>query len=296
MRIDSRFKSNLDKKRKFKFLMVATLLIALIAVVPLVGCSGATISDNSIDPSSVTGSVSGDGQDNSGAAVSQDQENQSDNGNVNSDGASGKVVVIDAGHQAHGNSSQEPVGPGASETKAKVSSGTSGRYSGVPEYQVNLQIAQKLQAYLESKGVTVVMVRQSNDVDISNSERAAIANSNNASLFVRIHCDGSENSSRSGFSTLVPGSNQWTSPIVAQSKVAGQYVQSAAIAATGANDLGIVERTDLSGFNWCEVPTILCECGFMTNQNEDMLLTSDDYQQKIATGIGNGVIQYLQTI
>jgi N-acetylmuramoyl-L-alanine amidase len=209
--------------------------------------------------------------------------------------SSSYVVVIDAGHQTNGNSSQEPIGPGASETKPKVSSGTSGSYSGVPEYQVNLQVALKLRDYLKDKGVNVIMVRETNDVDISNSQRAAVANDNNANLFVRLHCDGVDSSASNGFSTLVPGSNSWTAPIVAESAKAGRIVQASAVAATGAKDLGVKERTDLSGFNWCKVPTVLCEMGFMTNQEEDAKLTSDSYQQLLAQGIGDGVYQYLTT-
>ena len=206
------------------------------------------------------------------------------------------TVAIDPGHQAQGDLSTEPIGPGASEYKMKVSYGTSGRYTGVTEYQVNLDVALKLRDYLRQQGVNVVMVRETNDVNISNSQRAAIANDAGAALFVRIHCDGSDNSSRNGFSTMVPGYNQWTGAIVAPSRRAGELIQASAVAATGANDLGLYERTDLSGFNWCTVPTILVEMGFMTNPTEDYKLASDSYQQQLAQGIGDGVIQYLLTL
>lgn len=207
---------------------------------------------------------------------------------------SGKVIVIDPGHQAQGDSGQEPVGPGASETKARVSDGTAGVVSGVSESEVNLAVGLKLRDLLSSQGVTVIMCRDTQDIDISNSERASIANEAHADLFVRLHCDGVDDSSVSGALMLVPGENEWTGPIVERSARAGQLVQNAIIGETGANDRGIVERTDLSGFNWCEVPTILPEMGCMSNPTEDEKLTSDSYQQELAQGICNGIMAYLE--
>ena len=90
--------------------------------------------------------------------------------------AAAYVIAIDAGHQEHGNFGQEPIGPGSSTMKTKVAGGTRGTTTGVPEYQLTLDISLKLRDLLEEKGYQVVMIRETNDVDITNSERAMVAN------------------------------------------------------------------------------------------------------------------------
>jgi N-acetylmuramoyl-L-alanine amidase len=205
------------------------------------------------------------------------------------------VVVVEAGHQARGDSSLEPEGPGSTVKKPRVADGATGVATHKSESQTNLAVALKLQTALEARGVTVKMVRTSDDVNIANSERAAVGNDAQAALFIRLHSDGVDNSSTRGISTLVPAKNKWTAPIVAQSAVAGRLIHKSVVSATGATDRGVVTRSDLSGFNWSEVPTVLVEMGFMSNPAEDRQLNSAAYQQKLADGMAEGAIQYLQS-
>lgn len=204
------------------------------------------------------------------------------------------VVCIDPGHQERGDSTPEPIGPGSSTVKPSVTGGATGVKTRVPEYEIVLQLSMNLKALLEERGVKVVMTRTTNDVNLSNSERAEISNKAGADLLVRVHADGSPDSSAAGFSTLYPGKNKWTRKTAAASKRAATAVQAAAVRATGAIDRGIVPRDDLSGFNWAKSPAVLVECGFMSNPVEDRLLASPHYQDKIAEGIADGVMAYLE--
>lgn len=203
------------------------------------------------------------------------------------------LVVIDAGHQTKGNSQKEPVGPGASTMKAKVAGGTRGVATKLPEYKLNLMVAMKLQAVLESRGYQVVMVRTENDVDISNAERAQVANELKADAFIRIHANGSENSSANGILTICQTKkNPYNKELHDKSYLLSQRVLEQTAAATGAKKLYVWETDTMSGINWCQVPTTIVEMGFMTNEEEDRKMATDEYQQKLAVGIANGIDRY----
>ena len=202
------------------------------------------------------------------------------------------LICLDPGHgtpPAVGRQT-EPIGPGSSVRKIKDGGGAPG------EAAVALAIARKTRTVLLRHGYRVAMTRTGPIFRYGNGgnvARAQFCNRRHAALMLRIHADGSTDSSRNGLATLYPAFHRgWTDDISAASLRAARLVQGATAEATGALDLGLVRRSDLTGFNWANVPAILVETGFMTNPSERRLLQSSAYQWKVARGFTAGITAF----
>jgi N-acetylmuramoyl-L-alanine amidase len=195
------------------------------------------------------------------------------------------LVCLDPGHgtiPAVGRQT-EPIGPGSTQRKIKDGGGAPG------EAPVALAIAMKTRAILQRDGYRVAMTRTAPGYAGGNIARARFCNVRRASLMVRIHADGSTDPGLHGVKTLLPALHRgWTDDIYARSVAAARKMQSAVVRSTGAASLGLFPRSDLTGFNWANVPAILVETGYMTNPSEGRLLRTPSYQLEVARGIAAG--------
>ena len=201
---------------------------------------------------------------------------------------SGVKIGIDPGHQGKADYSRETISPTSSSTKAKVSSGTGGRVTHIPEHVVNLQIGLKLRDALEALGAEVYMTRTTADVNISNQQRAKMMNELGVDLVLRIHCNGGS-SSRYGMMIYV----RQTGACKDESAAAAQLILDAMQQETGAKSHGVKYSDTYTGLNWSTVPSMLMELGYLTNAREDRLLNSPEYQDKLVTGMINGICTYM---
>lgn len=197
-------------------------------------------------------------------------------------------IGIDPGHQKNKNSEKEAIAPNSKKTRAKVAPGTKGITTKIPEYETDLEISFALRDALLLEGAEVYMTRETHDVNISNQERARMMNDLGVDLVLRIHCNGSGSRSANGIGLYVNKSY----PISAESRRAAECLLPRMAQATGARANGVFLRDTYTGLNWSEVPSILVECGYLTNPKEDARLNDPAYQQKLAEGMVEGICDY----
>lgn len=206
------------------------------------------------------------------------------------------TVMIDPGHQGSwvDMSAPEPMAPGSAETKPKATTGTQGNFSGVPEYEVNLEVSLVLREELESRGYRVVMTREDSDTAISNKERAELATAEEADITVRIHGNGLNDSSVSGALTMSPSYENpyldWD--ICENSNILSQCIIDSYCEATGLENDGVVETDTMTGINWSTVPVTILEMGYMSNEGDDLYITDEANHQTMAEGIADGIDDY----
>ena len=213
---------------------------------------------------------------------------------INSKGIWTPVVVLDPGHTGVVAGGYEPLGPGSSEMKAKDTSGTEGIATGVAEYQLTLKVAKQLSTALKKQGCKVVMTRTNSKNPLSCIQRAKAANKAKADAYLRIHANGSSNSSTNGAMTIcVTKNNRFvSSKLYEKSYALSKSVLDAYVKATGCHKEYIWQTDTMTGNNWSKVPTTLIEMGYMSNPTEDRKMQTKAYQKKMVKGMAEGIKAY----
>jgi len=157
---------------------------------------------------------------------------------------------------------------------------------GYRESDLNLQIAKKIESKLKSRGIDVKMSRTS-DIYYSLSERAEMANDYGADAFVSIHQNSAESASANGIETYYNRNKEEEKPL-------SNDVQTQVINKTGATNRG-VKNAEFTVLVKSNMISALVECGFISNESEVKNLSDSDYQDKLATGIADGIENYLKS-
>nr|WP_208459956.1 N-acetylmuramoyl-L-alanine amidase [Clostridium botulinum] len=200
-----------------------------------------------------------------------------------------KIIVIDPGHGSKSNLELERVSPDSEEKKIKDGGGADGVNSKTPEYLIAMDVASKLKETLQKEGYTVIMTKNKHSESLGNIERAEVGNKNNANLVIRIHADSADLEDAKGASILVPSKKGYASEINELSKKYGDILLREMVASANMNNRGVIEREDMTGFNWSKVPVVLVEMGFLSNAEEDKLLNTEEYKIKIVQGLTKGI-------
>src|SRR5438309_2681073 len=148
----------------------------------------------------------------------------------------------------------------------------------VPESMMNLDVAQRLKAVLQAYGYQVIMTRDS-DVFVPLGTRVAIANSYRDAIFVCIHFNATPRSSANGIETYF-----YSSRSLPLASAIHYYVAGGAPTPNRG-----VRRRGFYVLRNTRIPSVLVECGFLTNATEAQYAQSAAYQQKLAEEIARGV-------
>jgi N-acetylmuramoyl-L-alanine amidase len=164
--------------------------------------------------------------------------------------------------------------------------------TGLQEHQVNLAVAREAGKYLTQQGVEVVYTR-TGPTNLDLEGRAALANSQNADVFVSIHANASTKPEAQGTATYCYAPD--AGPLAAQRslrlKLAGM-IQEELVQALGRPDLGVKEA-GFAVLRLTNMPSALVEVAFISNPEEERLLRSPEFVRRAGEAIARGVLRYL---
>lgn len=205
----------------------------------------------------------------------------------------GVTVCIDPGHTGVEFNKKEPMGPGLSGYHQTTNGQAQGVKTRRKESVVVLEIGLKLRNALLAEGADVIMTREDQETALSNVDRANVANDGGADLFIRLHCDSSSNKSNRGIHVYCPLSSTYAKAVANPDtyRTYGEALFNAMCAATGITKGSVILNNKYVGNNWATMPTFLVEMGYMSNEKDDVMLSTEEYQQNIVQGMVDGLVE-----
>lgn len=179
--------------------------------------------------------------------------------------------------------------------KPKMTAAGVGVSTGTFEYTVTREVAEDLEAELERRGYTVILSRTSDNVNISNAKRAQMADSSGAELYLKLETPSVSQPSTSGILAMITTSGN--------SRNGGLYENNYELAydllktvcdQTGGTRMGIYETDALASLNYCQIPAVVMNIGFLSNKDDDEKLATADYKEKMASALADGIDLYFQ--
>ena len=213
---------------------------------------------------------------------------------------SGVVVCIDPGHQENGEYVREPIGPGLEGTTVGKGGMAQGKVTYRKEDIVVLETGMILRDLLLREGATVVMTREVQDIFHTNIERCEIAAEAGAHIMLRLHCNNSSKTSKSGIQIYAPLNSDYARAVAApeEYRALGEAFLDEMKKAVGyelKDATGTVRLNDsYVGNNWAQMLCFLVEMGYMSNVAEDIKLATPEYQTMLAEGMVEGIYQVAQ--
>lgn len=204
-----------------------------------------------------------------------------------------KIVMIDPANQAVVNAEQVEIGPDTDVTKQGASTGNVGTTLGTRESELNLTYAKLLQTELESRGYQVLLTRDTDEINLSNKDRAELSNDSEATVFVRIQMNFSENSSLTGvMAVCMPEDSTFNGNLHNDSYRLATWLIQGVLDKTACTNQGIYETDQMTAINWSRKPVALIKLGYLSNADEEAKLVDPDYQKELVSGLADGLDAY----
>ncbi len=203
----------------------------------------------------------------------------------------GVTVCVDPGHQGVELYAKEPMGPGLSGYHKTTNGQAQGTVTRRYESVVVLEVGLKLRNALLREGATVVMTREDQETPVKNVQRAEIANEAGADAFIRLHCDNANNKKARGIFVYIPLSSTYAKAVADKETyhTYGEIMLKAMKDATGVEKGTVRQNNSYVASNWAKMPTFLIEFGFMSNPEDDVLVSTPEFQENLVNGIVNGI-------